>query len=239
MSRLPAHDIPSRDRVIVPLDVPSHDDALALVDTLGDAVSFYKVGLQLALAGDYRAITRRLVAAGKHVFLDFKLYDIPNTVASAVAQLGDTGARFVTVHGDDKVLDAAVGARDGIEILAVTVLTSFDQDDLRAMGYGGNVADLVTARAGRALELGCDGIVTSGLEVERVRAEHGDKLLVVVPGVRPAAAADDQKRVVTPEGAIRSGADHLVIGRPIRDDPDPRAAAERVQAAISGALESA
>ena len=239
MSRLPAHDIPTRDRLIVPLDVPSHDDALALVDTLGDAVSFYKVGLQLALAGDYRAITRQLVDRGKEVFLDLKLYDIPNTVGSAVAQLGDSGARFVTVHGDDKVLDAACAAKEGIEVLAVTVLTSLDQSDLAAMGFGGTVEDLVLARASRALELGCDGVIASGLEVDRIRAELGDKLVVVVPGVRPVARADDQKRMVTPEAAFHAGADYIVVGRPIRDDPDPRGAAERVQAAISGALASA
>ena len=234
MSARFAKDIPARERLIVPLDVPTHDDAFALVDELGDSVDFYKVGFQLLLGGNHVDLVRRIVGMGKKVFLDVKLFDIPQTVASAVEQLPALGVTFATVHGIDPLLEAACAVKDGVGILAVTVLTSLDDDDLRAMGYAQTVEQLVLARAGRALELGCDGVIASGREVEKIRDVHGDKLVVVVPGVRTAAnQQDDQKRTMTVREAFEAGADYVVVGRPIRDADDPRAAAQSIQETIA------
>jgi orotidine-5'-phosphate decarboxylase len=232
-------DIPTRERLIVALDVATHAEALALVDGLGDGVGFYKVGFQLLLGGNHVDLVRRLVDLDKRVFLDLKLFDIPQTVASAVEQLAGLGVTFATVHGVDPLLVAACDASDGVGILAVTVLTSFDDDDLRAMGYAHTAEELVLSRAGRALEIGCAGVITSGREVAKIRDAHGDKLLIVVPGVRPTKEhTDDQKRIVTVREAFQAGADYVVIGRPIRDASDPRATAESIQATIAEVVDA-
>jgi orotidine-5'-phosphate decarboxylase len=234
MGSMPSgRDIPARERLIVPLDVRTHDEAHALVDRLGDSAVFYKVGFQLLLGGDPVVLVRTLRDRGKKVFLDLKLYDIPQTVSSAVEQLAGLGVTYATVHGVDPLLEAACAVKDDVGILAVTVITSFDDDDVAAMGYAMGAQELVLMRAGRALELGADGVVASGREVANVRSEHGDKLVIVVPGVRPGhERTDDQKRTVTVREAFEAGADHVVVGRPIRDATDPKAAAEAIQATI-------
>jgi orotidine-5'-phosphate decarboxylase len=231
--------IPPTDRLILALDVPSADEARALVERLGEAVTFYKVGLELFASGGCFELIDWLVARGKRVFADLKLYDVPETVRSAVRQLARRPITYTTVHGNDGILEAAAREKGGLQILAVTVLTSLDQQDLHDMGVRVEVGKLVIARARRAQELGCDGIISSGLEARAVREALGEKLIVVTPGIRPADPSgqrptDDQKRVTTPEEALRSGADHIVVGRPIRNAPDPREAAMRVQEEIRG-----
>jgi orotidine-5'-phosphate decarboxylase len=237
---LSAKPIPSRQRLIVALDVPSHDEALSLVDELGDAVELYKVGLELFLAGDYRSLIGQLRERGKDVFADLKFFDVPATVAAAVRQSARLGVKFVTVHAQDAALEAAVAHKDRLAVLAVTVLTSLDKADLVAMGfpmdeYDRKVEDVVLARAQRALQLGADGVVSSGLEAHQLRSSLGDRFLIVSPGIRPVdnRAIDDQKRVMTPEQAFRAGADYVVVGRPIREAPSPRAAADAIQAVIA------
>lgn len=225
------------ERLIFPLDVPSHDEALELVDELGEAVVFHKVGLQLFLAGDHTRLVDELLSRGKKVFADLKLFDIPATVGKAVAQVAKLGAHFVTVHGNDAMLRAAVAAKGPrLKVLAVTALTSLDRGDLDDLGFACDVEALVLSRARRALEIGCDGVVSSGLEVKRIKEETRGKILAVVPGIRPVQNDDDQKRVVTPAQALRDGADYLVVGRPIREARDPRAAAEAIQQEIAEAL---
>ena len=230
-----------RERLIVALDVPGAADALAVADALGDSVLFYKVGLELFAAGEGRAAMDALLSRGKRVFADLKLFDVPETVARATAQVADSGADFLTVHGNDAMMAAAAAAKGNkLKILAVTALTSLDAGDLRDMGFGCDPAALALSRARRALELGCDGVVSSGLEVAALRKGPGSdgKLIVVVPGVRPVdnRPEDDQKRVVSPSDAIRSGADYIVMGRPIRAAANPRSAAEAVQEEIASAL---
>jgi orotidine-5'-phosphate decarboxylase len=232
--------IDPRERLIFPLDVPSHAEALALVDELGDAVVFHKVGLQLFLAGDHQRLIGELLSRGKKVFADLKLFDIPATVGRAVEQVARSGAHFVTVHGNDGMLRSAVVHKGSqLKVLAVTVLTSLDSGDLDDLGFDCDVEDLVLSRARRALEIGCDGVVSSGLEVKRIKDETEGKILAVVPGIRPVLNDDDQKRVATPSQALRDGADYLVVGRPIRDASDPRAAAEAIQREIAEAVAEA
>jgi orotidine-5'-phosphate decarboxylase len=245
-SRLSTKPIPARDRLIFALDVPDAVRAATLVDALGDAVTFYKVGLELILSRDFVAAVDLLQERGKRVFVDGKLYDVPQTVAAAVRRLADIGATYTTVHGTGRtMLEAACRARDeaggGLRILAVSVLTSLDDADLRDEGFSPDVelSDLVVGRAGRALAAGCDGIVASGLEVGALRDAHGDDFVIVCPGIRPVDRNDDQKRVVTPEMALRAGADHIVVGRPIRDAADPRAAAESIQESVRSVFDAA
>ena len=229
--------IPRRERLIAALDVPDAAQARALAVRLGDAVRFYKVGLELFTAGGYFELLDWLGARGGKVFADLKLYDIPETVRRAVANLRSSGATFVTVHAERSILEAAAREKGELKILAVTVLTSFDQRAIADMGYAGSVEDLVLQRARAALEAGCDGVIASGLEAPRIKAEFGTKLLVVTPGVRPAGSgAQDQKRVVDVAQAFANGADYIVVGRPIRDAADPRAEAEGIQAAIASAF---
>jgi orotidine-5'-phosphate decarboxylase len=229
--------IPPRERLIAALDVPSAAEARALAERLGEAVRFYKIGLELASAGGYIELLQWLAARGAQVFADLKLYDIPETVRRAVANLSASGASFLTVHAERSILEAAAREKGRLRILAVTVLTSFDQRSLAEMGYAGTVEDLVVQRARTALECGCDGVIASGLEAPRLKAEFGERLLVVTPGVRPAGAlAQDQKRVVDVAQAFAAGADYIVVGRPIRDAADPRAAAEAIQATIARAV---
>lgn len=228
--------IERRERLIVALDVPSAADARALVEKLGDAVCFYKIGLELFTSGGYFELLDWLAARNKKVFADLKFYDIPETVRRAVANLKGRGATFVTVHGHRSVMQAAVSAQSGVRILAVTVLTSFDKSDLAEMGVGGEVSQLVLSRARGALECGCDGVISSGLEAPQIKAAFGDGLLVVTPGIRPAEVrpADDQKRTVDVAQAFANGCDYIVVGRPVRDARDPQVAAEAIQTTIAG-----
>jgi len=230
-------DVPRRQRLIAALDLPTAAEARALAERLGDAVGFYKIGLELFTAGGYFELLQWLRGRGCSVFADLKLYDIPETVRRAVANLRSSGASFLTVHAERSILEAAAKEKGSLKVLAVTVLTSFDQRALAEMGYAGSVEDLATQRARAALESGCDGVIASGLEAPRIKAEFGDRLLVVTPGVRPAGAGtQDQKRVVDVAQAFANGADYIVVGRPIRDAADPRAAAEAIQATIAGAF---
>jgi orotidine-5'-phosphate decarboxylase len=224
--------VPAAERLIFALDVPSTGDAIRLVTTLGEAVSFYKLGLELFMAGGYFELMDRLSEQGKKVMVDLKFFDVPETVRLAVRQLAKHRPSFATVHGNDAILAAAAGEKGPVRILAVTVLTSLDQGDLTDLGFQCDVEALVLSRARRALALGCDGVVSSGLEAERLRESLGDRFLIVTPGIRPVANTDDQKRTVDVEQAFRSGADYIVVGRPIRDAADPRAAAERIQERI-------
>jgi orotidine-5'-phosphate decarboxylase len=226
-----------RDRLIVALDVPSIPAAADLVERLGDAVSFYKIGYQLAFAGGM-ALAETLVGAGKQVFLDLKLHDIGNTVEKGVESVARMGATFVTVHAYPQTMKAAVAARGGagLRILAVTVLTSYDDADLEAAGYALGVSSLVARRAAQAREIGVDGLVCSAEEAAALRSLVGTSMMLVTPGIRPAgAAAGDQKRVMTPARAIAAGADYLVVGRPIVEAADPKAAAVAIVAEIAAA----
>ncbi len=229
---------PAHERLIFALDVADAKQARELVRTLGDSVSFYKLGLEFFLSGSYFELAAELRDQGKKIFADLKLFDIPATVASAVRQLARHKVDFCTVHGNDGMLKAAAEAKGNTKILAVTVLTSLDQGDLDDLGFQCDAHTLVLSRARRALELGCDGVVSSGLEVSALRASVDHALITVCPGIRPILndEEDDQQRVVTPARAISSGADYLVVGRPIRDADDPKAAAERIQAEIREAL---
>jgi orotidine-5'-phosphate decarboxylase len=233
-----ARTIDARERLIVALDVPDAAQARALVETLGDSVSFYKIGLELFTSGSYFELLDWLAARDKKVFADLKFYDIPETVRRAVANLKGRGVTFVTVHGHRSVMQAAVSAQSGVRILAVTVLTSFDKSDLAEMGAQGEVGQLVLSRARGALECGCDGVISSGLEAPQLKAAFGNRLLVVTPGIRPVEnkPADDQKRTVDVAQAFHNGADYIVVGRPIREAKDPRASAESIQATIAGAF---
>ncbi|MEL7309900.1 MAG: orotidine-5'-phosphate decarboxylase [Pseudomonadota bacterium] len=228
------HSIAPEERLIFALDVPDIAHAKALVETLGDSVRFYKIGLELAMREGYFELLDWLLARDKKVFLDVKLFDVPATVAAAVRNLAERGATFCTVHGNQAVMEAAAEAKGALKILAVTVLTSLDRGDMDDLGFDCNVDDLVLSRARRALEAGCDGVISSGLEVPRLRAEVDNRLLVVTPGIRPVEnrPVDDQKRVVSVPQAFANGADYIVVGRPIRNAPDPRAAAEAIVASI-------
>lgn len=231
--------IPVHERLIMALDVPDIDQAKDLVEVLGDAVSFYKVGLELFMSGNYYELIHWLNVHGKHVFADLKFFDVPETVARAIRVLSQHGVDFATVHGNDAIMAAAAQAKGELKVLAVTVLTSLDRGDLRDLGFDCDVQQLVLSRARRALALGCDGVISSGLEVPDLRRKVDRKLLVVSPGIRPVdnRPADDQKRVVTVDQAFRNGADYIVVGRPIRDAADPRAAALAVQAQIRAVFE--
>ena len=225
--------IPRRERLIVALDVATAAEARALVEKLGAAAGFYKIGLELFTSGGYFELAAWLAARGNKVFADLKLYDIPETVRRATANLRASGATFLTVHGNRSIMQAAVKEKGSLKILAVTVLTSLDQSDLEELGYRGEVGQLVLDRAGGALAAGCDGVIASGLEASNIKSKFGEKLLVVAPGIRPPGAGTaDQKRTVDVAQAFRNGADYIVVGRPIRDASDPRAAAESIQKTI-------
>ena len=231
--------IPSRERLIVALDVPDIAGARALVQRLGDAVVFYKIGLELFMAAGFFGFLDELRAQKKKVFVDLKFFDIPETVARAVKSLAERGADFCTIHGNQAIMEAAARAKSGnLRVLAVTALTSLDRGDLDDMGFQCDVGELVLSRARRALAAGCDGVVSSGHEVERLRKEIGAKLVCVTPGIRPVdnKAESDQKRVMTPAAAMKAGADYIVVGRPIRDAQDPRAAALGIQDEIARSI---
>jgi orotidine-5'-phosphate decarboxylase len=234
--------IPTRDRLIFAMDVPDCDRARALADELGDAVTFYKIGLELMMTGEYFDLLAWLLARDKKVFCDLKFFDIPATVGAAVRQLKGRGASFVTVHGNQSMMEAAAENKgDSLKVLGVTVLTSLDRGDLDDLGFDCDVGSLVLSRAKRALAAGCDGVISSGLEVPRLREFIDSKLLVVTPGIRPVENKPDgdQKRVVTVDKAFSNGADYIVVGRPIRDAESPCAAAEAIQATIATQVESA
>ncbi|HEY7662300.1 MAG TPA: orotidine-5'-phosphate decarboxylase [Xanthobacteraceae bacterium] len=227
----------ARERVIVALDVASVAEAEALVARLGESVSFYKIGYQLAFAGGID-FARALAGAGKRVFLDLKLHDIGNTVARGVESVARLGASLLTVHAYPQTMHAAADARRGsdLRLLAVTVLTSYDDADLAAAGYDFTVPELVAERAGQARDIGLDGVVCSGEEAAMLRPLVGPGMLLVTPGIRPSGAAPgDQKRIMTPSAAIAGGADHLVVGRPVTAAPDPKAAAEAIIAEVAEA----
>ena len=234
-------NITSKDRLIFAMDVPDCDRARELATELGDAVTFYKIGLELMMSGGYFELLDWMLARDKKVFCDLKFFDIPATVGSAVRQLKDRGASFVTVHGNQSIMEAAAANKgDSLKVLGVTMLTSLDRGDLDDLGFDCNIEDLVLSRARRALEAGCDGVISSGLEVPRLREHIDSKLLVITPGIRPVdnKPAGDQKRVVTVETAFANGADYIVVGRPIRDAAEPRAAAEAIQASIAAQVET-
>jgi orotidine-5'-phosphate decarboxylase len=227
----------ARDKLIVALDLPSVAAAQAMVERLGDAVSFYKIGYQLAFAGGL-SFAETLIRANKQVFADLKLHDIGNTVAKGVESVAKLGATFLTVHAYPQTMHAAVDARAGskLRILAVTVLTSYDDADLAAAGYDFTVGELVAERAAQARDIGVDGLVCSAEEAASVRSIVGSRMALVTPGIRPAGAASgDQKRVMTPARAIAAGADYLVVGRPILEASDPKAVAQQIVAEIAQA----
>src|SRR5215813_15264876 len=231
-------DIPTKDRLIVALDLPGVEQAEAMVARLGDSVNFYKIGYQLAYAGGL-PLVRKLADQGKKVFIDLKLHDIGNTVSRGVESISKLGATFLTVHAYPQTMKAAVEARAGsnLKILAVTVLTSYDDGDLHAAGYRLNVSDLVEARVQQAQVLGVDGIVCSAEEAAHVHKIVGHQMYLVTPGIRPAGSATgDQKRIMTPGRAIAAGADYLVVGRPILEAADPKGAAEAIHIEIRQSL---
>ena len=217
-------DIPLNERIILALDVENGEQAKELVKRTESHISFYKVGLQLFMASWFE-IVDWLRGRGHKVMVDLKFFDIPETVKLAVAQLNNRGVTFATIHGNDPIIRAAIEAKGDLLLLAVTVLTSFGEDDLQAMGMTKNIEELVYFRAKRALELGCDGVVSSGMEAKRLRDKLGSKLLVVTPGIRPGTnlynEKDDQQRIVTARQAIADGVDYLVVGRPISKTADP------------------
>lgn len=228
--------IPANERLIFAMDVPACDQARALAETLGDSVTFYKLGLELMMSGGYFELLDWMLGQNKKVFADLKFFDIPATVGSAVRQLKSRGASFVTVHGNQSIMEAAAENKgDGLKVLAVTVLTSLDRGDLDDLGFNCDIEALVVSRARRALQAGCDGVISSGLEAPMLREQVNKNLLVITPGIRPVdnQPSEDQKRVVTVEKAFANGADYIVIGRPIRDAESPRAAAESIQQTIA------
>ena len=230
--------IAPQERLIVALDLPDAKAARQLVTRLGDAACFYKIGLELCMAAGFFELLVWLKQQGRRVFVDLKFFDIPETVARAVKNLAERGADFCTVHGNQSIMEAAARAKSGsLRVLAVTALTSLDRGDLDDLGFQCDVGELVLSRARRALQAGCDGVVSSGLEVERLRQEAPRKLICVTPGIRPVdnKADGDQKRVMTPTRAIKAGADYLVVGRPISDAVDPRATAQAIQNEIATA----
>ena len=230
--------IVDNQRLIVALDFPSTEGARRLVAQLDNSVNFYKVGLELFMADGYFEFVDELAAAGNQVFVDLKFFDVPATVGRAVERLQHRNISFVTVHGNDGIMQAAAAAKGDLKILAVTVLTSLDRGDLDDLGFQCDIEELVLSRARRAIHYGCDGVVASGHEAARLRDELGDRLMIVIPGIRPVENTDDQKRTVTVQNAFSHGADYIVVGRPIRDADNPREVAETIQREIANTLMS-
>lgn len=232
-------NIPLKERIIFALDVASKQEAEKWVDRLGSHINFFKVGLQLFIA-EWFPVIEMITNRGHKVMCDLKIFDVPETVKLAIRQLRDRNITFVTVMGNDPILKAAVEERNGVYILSVTVLTSFGEEDMEEMGFTGTIEDLVFRRAKRALEIGCDGVISSGLEAPRLRKELGDNFLIVTPGIRPGKnieiPEDDQRRIVTAQDAIINGADYVVVGRPISTAKDPIAVVESMQHEIQKGL---
>lgn len=227
--------IPVHERLIMALDVPGFPEAQALVDELGDAVIFYKVGMELFMSGDCFSFIAWLKQRDKKVFVDLKFFDVPATVGRAIRALSQKGVDMATIHGNDAIMQAAAKEKGALKVLAVTALTSLDRGDLDDLGFQCDVQELVLSRARRALQSGCDGVVSSGLEASLLRRELDSRLLVITPGIRPVdnREEDDQKRVVSVEQAFRNGADYIVVGRPIRDAQNRKAMAEKIQQQIA------
>lgn len=232
---LSTNPVALRDRLIFALDVPDTVAAGELVKRLGDSVGFYKLGLELFMDGGYFQLIDSLVSDGKRVFVDLKFFDVPATVGRAVKRLNGRGVTYCTVHGNDAMLAAACESREDVKILAVTALTSLDRGDLADLGFQCDARELVLSRAKRAFAIGCDGVISSGIEAPALRERVDNRLLVLTPGIRPVEnrTVDDQKRTVDVRQAFMNGADHIVVGRPIRDAPDPRRAAEGIQRTIA------
>ena len=228
-------NIANKDRLIFALDVDDCKKAKNLVEELGDSVSFYKLGLELMMTDEYFNLMSWMLKKDKKVFADLKFFDIPATVGAAVRSLKNRGASFVTVHGNQAIMESAAENKgDSLKVMAVTALTSLDRGDLDDLGFDCDVSELVLSRAKRALEAGCDGVISSGIEAPQLRKHINEKLLVITPGIRPVEnkPCQDQKRVVTVEKAFSNGADYIVIGRPIRDANNSRLAAENIQKSI-------
>lgn len=235
-------DPPLRERLIVALDYPDMASAKKLVQRLGEHVCFYKLGFEIFMSGEAHALLHWLRGRACKVFVDLKFFDVPNTVGAAVARVADQGAEFITVHGNDAALSAAVKNKGShLKVLSVTALSSLDQNDLHDLGFRCSPEQLVLSRARRAAELGCDGIVASGHELKALRQMLKQRLLIVTPGIRPVHndSIDDQKRTTSPERAFRDGADYIVVGRPISRAADPVKAAQGIQRGIKITLEAA
>ena len=231
-------DIRIEDRLIFALDVPEVSEAKKIVTELDDSVNFYKIGMELLMTGQYFELLDWLIAKDKKVFVDLKFFDVPETVGRTIARLSDYGATFATIHGNQALMEKAVENKNNLKILAVTALTSLDRGDLDDLGFDCNVKDLVISRAKRAFEAGCDGIVSSGLEVPYIREYVDNKLIAVTPGIRPVANDDDQKRVVDVATAFKSGSDYIVVGRPIKNAENRYEAATNIQKIIRSAFEA-
>jgi orotidine-5'-phosphate decarboxylase len=231
-------DIRVEDRLIFALDVPEISEAKKIVKELDDSVNFYKIGMELLMTGQYFELLDWLIAKDKKVFVDLKFFDVPETVGRTIARLSDYGATFATIHGNQALMEKAAENKNNLKILAVTALTSLDRGDLDDLGFDCNVKDLVISRAKRAFEAGCDGIVSSGLEVPYIREYVDNKLIAVTPGIRPVANDDDQKRVVDVATAFKSGSDYIVVGRPIKNAENRYEAATNIQKIIRSAFEA-
>ena len=231
-------DIKIEDRLIFALDVPEVSEAKEIVTELDDSVNFYKIGMELLMTGQYFELLNWLIANDKKVFVDLKFFDVPETVGRTIARLSDYGATFATIHGNQALMEKAVENKHNLKILAVTALTSLDRGDLDDLGFDCDVKDLVISRAKRAFEAGCDGIVSSGLEVPYIREHVDNKLIAVTPGIRPVANDDDQKRVVDVATAFKSGSDYIVVGRPIKNAENRYEAATNIQKIIRSAFEA-
>ncbi|HIF88244.1 MAG TPA: orotidine-5'-phosphate decarboxylase [Candidatus Thioglobus sp.] len=230
-------DIKLEDRLIFALDVPEIDQAKDLVAELDDSVGFYKIGMELLMTGQYFDLLNWLIQQDKKVFVDLKFFDVPETVGRTIARLSDYGATFATIHGNQALMEKAAQTKGDLKILAVTALTSLDRGDLDDLGFDCDVKDLVISRAKRAFEAGCDGVVSSGLEVPFLREFVDNKLIAVTPGIRPVANDDDQKRVVDVATAFKSGSDYIVVGRPIKNAENRYQAASNIQKIIRSVFE--
>jgi len=231
-------DIKIEDRLIFALDVPEVSEAKKIVTELDNSVNFYKIGMELLMTGQYFELLDWLIAKDKKVFVDLKFFDVPETVGRTIARLSEYGATFATIHGNQALMEKAVENKNNLKILAVTALTSLDRGDLDDLGFDCNVKDLVISRAKRAFEAGCDGIVSSGLEVPYIREYVDNKLIAVTPGIRPVANDDDQKRVVDVATAFKSGSDYIVVGRPIKNAENRYEAATNIQKIIRSSFEA-
>jgi len=231
-------DINVEDRLIFALDLPEIDQAKEIVTELDDSVNFYKIGMEMLMTGGYFELLNWLIERDKKVFVDLKFFDVPETVGRTIARLSDYGATFATVHGNQALMEKAAENKNDLKILAVTALTSLDRGDLDDLGFDCDVQELVISRAKRAFEAGCDGIVSSGLEVPYIRKYVDNKLIAVTPGIRPVANDDDQKRVVDVATAFKSGSDYIVVGRPIKNAKNRYQAASDIQKIIRSVFET-